>query len=185
MTKFGNLSDEAIDQKIDGYNDAISELSEQIENINKLIRRIALKRDPLVEEKRNRNKDSLGVILNDPGAFRQWKAILPSQTYGSGFYHGGGEAPEQQAFKLMFKRGDKPCEELIAFIEKWLPLSHYKRMGIFRYDCGARGHWVLYFIDGYWVINEGYTLREWSIEYKSDNLVDALQYVSDNHWYED
>lgn len=170
----------------------IEEIRNKIECLNVELESLYDAREPYVQTILNARKDDLEYVMNNTDAYHQWKRLLPSQTYEGGYFHdyltrdNKVRKPEQQAFKLMFKRGEEPNPDLIAFIERWLPLSQYKRIDILRHDCGQDGHWKMIYQDNNWIIFEGDDFcYDWQICFTTTDLVSALRYVSNNHWYKE
>lgn len=180
----------AIENMIHEYDLIIDEKRAKLEKIQNEIVKLCKERDVYADQIRNHNKNNLEYIMNDIGAFHQWCDLLPKQAYNNGYYHDEfgvmGKRPKneerrrpQQAFEVMLNYKEEPSEELINFINNWLPLSVYKKIGIFRYDLHMDGHWWISFEDDMWRVNDDYRT-----EFEAVDLVEVLRYVAEFHYYE-
>jgi hypothetical protein len=124
--------------------------------------------------------DDLAYILFQIDAYEQWIKFLPKDT----FQHGYWSNEYENGFQLVLKHETKEYPHIVEFIERWLPLSKAKKVGILRYDCGEDGTWQCEYDDttGKWGVVDIRAFREDRTEF--DTVEAMLAFVAEHHSFD-
>lgn len=144
--------------------------------LEKLIQRKEQINEKIYEAK----ADDLAFIMFQIHAHEQWSKLLPANTYVHGYWANEYE----NGFQLVLKHKIKEYPHIVEFINRWLPLSKAKKIGILRHDCAEQGIWQCEFDDksGKWEVAD---IRSyWPDRVQFDTVEAMLAHVAEHHSFD-